>query len=137
MSNWTKPAARFCDGHGFDWKGKERLSMTKQIGSTISMLKGFTMANLNASYETLKKFKVFDVQMAERTITLTETSYDNESFKYLSKAVRTTRISIEYEERYNWLRTFELLAYLLVELKEQMIRIGFHKATAFTVLTVV
>lgn len=78
------------------------------------------MANLNASYETLKKFKVFDVQMAERTITLTETSYDNESIKYLSKAVRTTRISIEYEERYNWLRMFELLAYLLVELKEQM-----------------
>lgn len=51
------------------------------------MLKGLTMANLNASYETLKKVKVFDAQMAERTITLTETSYDNESIKYLSKAV--------------------------------------------------
>ncbi|KAI8874701.1 hypothetical protein K501DRAFT_315398, partial [Backusella circina FSU 941] len=138
LNNWTKPTARFCDGLGFDWLGKERLSMegssgqheekidhtisdtAKQISNTISILKGFTMANMDASFETLRQVKIFGVQATERTIALTETSYDEESTKYLYKVVRTARIPIEYEERYNWLRVFELLAYLLVELKEQV-----------------
>ncbi|KAI8967367.1 hypothetical protein BDF20DRAFT_829667, partial [Mycotypha africana] len=138
LNSWTKPTTRFCDGLGFDWLGKERLSMegssgqyeekidhtisdtAKQISNTISMLKGFTMANMDASFETLKLVKIFGVQAIERTITLTETSYDDESTKYLYKVVRTARIPIEYEERYDWLRVFELLAYLLVELKEQV-----------------
>ncbi|KAI7863057.1 hypothetical protein BDF14DRAFT_1959353 [Spinellus fusiger] len=97
------------------------------------MLKGFTMANMDASFETLRQVKIFGVQaiknspcfyewytVTERTITLTETSYDEESTKYLYKVARTARIPIEYEEPYNWLRVFELLAYLLVELKEQV-----------------
>ncbi|KAI8997262.1 hypothetical protein BDB01DRAFT_830865 [Pilobolus umbonatus] len=92
----------------------------KQIRNTISILKGFTMANMDASFGTLRQVKIFGVQAIERTITVTETSYDEESTKYLYKVVRTARIPIEYEERYNGLRVFELLAYLLVELKEQV-----------------
>lgn len=83
------------------------------------MLKGFTRENMDASFETLRKVKIFGVQAVEKMIILTETSYDEESTKYLFKVVRTARIPIEYEERYNWLKVFELLAYLLVELKEQ------------------
>ncbi|KAG0817715.1 hypothetical protein G6F20_002154 [Rhizopus arrhizus] len=137
LNNWKKPTARFCDGLGFDWLGKERLSMegssgqheeridhtisdtAKQISNTIAMLKGFTRENMDASFETLRKVKIFGVQAVEKMIILTETSYDEESTKYLFKVVRTVRIPIEYEERYNWLKVFELLAYLLVELKEQ------------------
>lgn len=52
-------------------------------------------------------------------ITLTETTYDKE-FKYLFKVVRRARVPIEYEDRYNWLRVFELLSYLLLELQEQV-----------------
>lgn len=59
----------------------------KQISITISMLKGFTMANMDASFETLRQVTIFGVQAIERTITLTETSYDEESTKYLYKAV--------------------------------------------------
>ncbi|GAN01524.1 hypothetical protein MAM1_0008d00957 [Mucor ambiguus] len=138
LNNWIKPTSRFCDGLGFDWLDKERLSMegssgqheekidhtisdtAKQISNTISTLKGFTMANMDASFETLRQVKIFGLQAIERTITLTETSYDEESTKYLYKVIRTARIPIEYEERYDWLRVFELLAYLLVELKEQV-----------------
>ncbi|CAO3631415.1 unnamed protein product [Mucor fragilis] len=119
MSNWTKPTARFYDGLGFDWLGKERISMegssgqheekidhtisdtAKQISNTISMLKGFARANMDASFETLRQVKIFGVHAIERTITFIETSYDEESTKYLYKSIRTARISIEYEERYN------------------------------------
>jgi hypothetical protein len=78
------------------------------------------MENIDASFETLRQVKIFGVQAIERMITLTETSYDQESTKYPYKVVRTARIPIEYEERNNWLRVFELLAYLLVELKKQV-----------------
>ncbi len=107
LNNWKKPTARFCDGLGFDWLGKERLSMegssgqheeridhtisdtAKQISNTIAMLKGFTRENMDASFETLRKVKIFGVQAVEKMIILTETSYDEESTKYLFKVVRT------------------------------------------------
>lgn len=73
----------------------------KQISNDISMLKGCTMANMDASYETLRQVKIFGVQVIERTIILTETSYDEESAKYLYKVLLTAKISIEYEERDN------------------------------------
>lgn len=83
------------------------------------MLKVFTREYINASFETLRRVEIFGVQVIERTIALTETSYGEGFFKYFEKAVRTARIPIEYIERYNW-RVFELLAYLLVKLKEQV-----------------
>ncbi|KAG0924812.1 hypothetical protein G6F57_017892 [Rhizopus arrhizus] len=109
---------------GSSGQHEERIDHTisdtaKQISNTIAMLKGFTRENMDASFETLRKVKIFGVQAVEKMIILTETSYDEESTKYLFKVVRTARIPIEYEERYNWLKVFELLAYLLVELKEQ------------------
>lgn len=63
IKTWKKPTTRFCDGLGFDWLGKERLSIegssgqqeenidhtisdtAKQVSSTISMLKGFSQVN--------------------------------------------------------------------------------------------
>jgi hypothetical protein len=72
--------------------GKERLSIegssgqheenightisdtAKQISNTISMLKWFTMENMDAKFSTLKRVKIFGVQAIEKTITLTETS---------------------------------------------------------------
>ncbi|PHZ11960.1 uncharacterized protein RHIMIDRAFT_283685 [Rhizopus microsporus ATCC 52813] len=46
----------------------------KQISNTISMLKGLTRENMDASFETLKQAKTIDVQAIDRTIALTETS---------------------------------------------------------------
>lgn len=93
----------------------------KQISTTISMLKGFTMENMDTSFQTLRQVKIFGVQTITDTITLTETTYDKTSTnKYLHKAVRTARIPVNYDERHNWLRVFELLAYLLVELQAQV-----------------
>lgn len=42
---------------------------------------------MDAKFETLKKVKIFGIQAVEKTISLTETSYEEESSKYFFKVV--------------------------------------------------
>ncbi|GAB5587726.1 hypothetical protein Unana1_02626 [Umbelopsis nana] len=134
---WEKGRPRFADGLGYDWSGEERLIMKasggqhhedvqqtiddsiKQISSMILMLKGLGNSHLNASFNTVMKTNVFGIQSIKTSIILSEIQVD-EHGKFVYKEVRTAEIPTTYAQRNKWLRIFELLAYLLVGLEEQV-----------------
>ncbi|CAO3676061.1 unnamed protein product [Rhizopus microsporus] len=93
---------------------------TKQVSTMIAMLKGIGNRHLNANFKTLLDTEVFGIQSVRTSIVLSEVQFkEDDRFSY--REVRSAEVPIVYEERNKWLKVFEILCYMLVELKKQRI----------------
>ncbi|ORE00756.1 hypothetical protein BCV72DRAFT_237410 [Rhizopus microsporus var. microsporus] len=135
-SNEDQDTTRYVDGMGYDKRRNERAvfeassgqynanadkiidDSTKQISSMMSMLKGIASRHLNAKFETLLKTKVFGIQSIKTNLVLSEVLL-REDGRYHYSEVRSAEVPTEYVERNRWIKVFEILCYLFVELKNQ------------------
>jgi hypothetical protein len=135
-SSEDQDAARYVDGMGYDGRRNERVVFeassgqydvntdkiiddgTKQISSMMSMLKDIASSHLNAEFDTFLKIKVFGIQSVKTNIILSEMLF-REDGRYHYREVRSAEVLTEYVERNKWIKIFEILCYLFVELKNQ------------------
>ena len=85
----------------------------KQIESTSNALKHQINTYKRASYDTIKKRKIYGIQVIQNTITLTETSIMNPA-KWRFVELRSATIPTEWPMRYQMIKVFELIALLYV-----------------------
>ncbi|KAI8376020.1 uncharacterized protein BYT42DRAFT_498822 [Radiomyces spectabilis] len=128
---------RFVDGLGFDKNNVERLILEvpggrlsnnrlhasddtlKIMHSLMCVLKGDAQTHANASLVTYKRVKAFGVQTVQDVVILSEMSL-GDNCKYAYKEVMTAAVPVNDSHRSKWLPMFDLLAYLYVQLNEQV-----------------
>ncbi|ORX48786.1 hypothetical protein DM01DRAFT_1338443 [Hesseltinella vesiculosa] len=128
---------RFVDGLGFDRDNNERLTLEvsggrlsddhlhasddtlKIIHILMCILKGDARSHANASLATYKLLKAFGVQTVQDTVILSEMTLGDD-YKYCFKEVLTAAIPVNDRIRSKWLPIFNLLAYLMVQLDDQV-----------------
>ncbi|CAO3659705.1 unnamed protein product [Rhizopus stolonifer] len=86
-----------------------------RILSSILVLKAYDLKN--ARFETFIKYIAISIQAIKRKITLPILLMDKDKFVFEERCSAT--IPISYQERYNWLQVFELIADFEQLLKEQ------------------
>ncbi|KAG0905025.1 hypothetical protein G6F62_011353 [Rhizopus arrhizus] len=87
-----------------------------RILTSILVLKAYALKN--ARFETFIKYMAISIQLIKRKITLSVLSMDKDK-KFVFEERRSATIPISYQERYDWLQVFELLADFEQLLKEQ------------------
>ncbi|CEG72970.1 hypothetical protein RMATCC62417_08442 [Rhizopus microsporus] len=87
-----------------------------RILTSILVLKAYDLKN--ARFETFVKYMAISIQVIKRKITLSVLSMDKDK-KFVFEERRSATIPISYQERYNWIQVFELLADFEQLLKEQ------------------
>ncbi|ORX43534.1 hypothetical protein DM01DRAFT_1295877 [Hesseltinella vesiculosa] len=131
---------RFVDGLGIDVNGNERLVLEisgghatdnhqhasddtlKIIHSLMCILKGDAQNHINASFTTYRRIKAFGVQTVKDTVILSEMMLAD-NFKYVYKEIMTATVPVNDNHRCKWLPMFDLLAYLILQLDEQLAHI--------------
>ena len=78
-----------------------------KILTSILVLKAYDLKN--ARFETFKNYIAISVQVIKRKMTLSVLSMDKEK-KFVFEERRSATIPISYQERYDWIQVFELLA---------------------------
>lgn len=78
-----------------------------RILTSILVLKAYDLKN--ARFETFVKYMAISIQVIKRKITLSVLSMDKDK-KFVFEERHSATIPISYQERYNWIQVFELLA---------------------------
>jgi hypothetical protein len=68
----------------------------KQINSSIMMLKSNIKKHLDASFKTMCKVEVYEIQSVRNVITLSKTSSDGIQGDYIYQDIRTAEIPLNY-----------------------------------------
>ncbi|KAI9277319.1 hypothetical protein BC943DRAFT_284930, partial [Umbelopsis sp. AD052] len=90
----------------------------KLIQSATEILRAELLNNLDCSYSTFLRRKVMVIQTVMNKMTLSSVSLlDNERYKVVE--VRSGNIPVKWEDRYSWMRIFELLSTVMNILVEQ------------------
>ncbi|KAI7848979.1 hypothetical protein BDC45DRAFT_561173 [Circinella umbellata] len=93
----------------------DALKLLKTLTSII-VLKAYDLKN--ARFKTFTKFKVISIQVIKRKLTLS-VLYMGDDKKFIFEERRSGTIPVTYNERYNWLQIFEILADFEQLLNEQ------------------
>ncbi|KAI8095613.1 hypothetical protein BDF21DRAFT_330146 [Thamnidium elegans] len=88
----------------------DSLKLTKSL-TTMLVLKAYKRSN--ASYKTFCKFKTIDIQCIKRTLTLFILFMDEEK-KLVVEEKRSANMPICFDEIFDFMQVFELIAYLQV-----------------------
>lgn len=78
-----------------------------RILTSILVLKTYVLKN--ARFETFIKYMAISIQVIKRKITMSVLSIDKDK-KFVFEERRSATIPISYQERYDWLQVFKLLA---------------------------
>jgi hypothetical protein len=85
----------------------------KLIQSATEILKTELLNNLDCSYSTFLRRKVLIIQTVTNKMTLSSVSLlDNEKYKVVE--LRSGNIPLKWEDKYCWMRIFELLSTVMV-----------------------
>lgn len=134
----NQDAPLYVDAMGYDWRRNERLvfeassgqytadpekvidDRTKLVSSMMSMLKEVASSHPNAQFETLLETKIFGIQSIKTNIVLSEIIFGEDGRCRYSE-VRSAEVPTEYNERNKWIKIFDILCYLFVEMNKQKV----------------
>ncbi|KAI9341322.1 hypothetical protein BD770DRAFT_330225 [Pilaira anomala] len=105
----------------------DSLKLTKSLTAML-VLKAYKRSN--ASYKTFCKFKTIGIQCIKRTLTLFILFMDEEK-KLVVEEKRSANVPICFDEIFDFMQVFELIAYLQVG-RYSPFSLGENKANLFT-----
>jgi hypothetical protein len=85
----------------------------KLIQSVTEILKAELLNNLDCSYTTFLRRKILIVQTVTNKMTLSSVSLLDET-RYKVIELRSGNVPVKWEDRYNWMKIFELLSTVMV-----------------------
>ncbi|KAG1137288.1 hypothetical protein G6F37_013561 [Rhizopus arrhizus] len=92
----------------------------KNVHSSISLLNALVRKFQDGRFSTATNLRTFSVQSVCSTITLCSTSLDPDNIGgYIHEELRFADIPMTYNDRYKWLKVFELVAKLVGMLRKQ------------------
>ncbi|KAI8354971.1 hypothetical protein B0O80DRAFT_450269 [Mortierella sp. GBAus27b] len=131
-------SVQFIDGRGYDSDGRNWMALEASSGqyaekvehtindtikdtqTAIAILKAVVRRNQYSRFTTMTQFLAFTVQSVCRTLTLTTTQLDPQNpGRYIVQQRREAEVPITYEQRHDWLKMFEMVAFLLVAIPKQ------------------
>ncbi|KAG1473608.1 hypothetical protein G6F56_000856 [Rhizopus delemar] len=137
---WKLGTSRNVDGLGYNLydedlfvleassgQDKEDITHTKDdtlknIHSSISILNALVRKFQDGRFSTATNLRTFSVQSVCSTITLCSTSFDPDNIGgYIHEELRFADIPMTYNDRYKWLKVFELVVKLVGMLRKQTI----------------
>lgn len=132
-SSWISSAPSYADGIAYATSvgllDDERVivevssgALTENIqhtlGDSLKLLESLTCIIVlkaskfsNAKFTTLQRYKAIGIHVIKRTITMSVLAI-NDDKKFVLEERRAANVPIHYQERYEWLSVFELLAHL-------------------------
>lgn len=92
----------------------------KNVHSSISLLNVLVRKFQDGRFSTATNLRTFSVQSVCSTITLCSTSLDPDNIGgYIHEELRFADIPMTYNDRYKWLKVFEIVAKLVGMLRKQ------------------
>lgn len=120
-------SVQYLDGRGYDNEGRSWMAMEASSGqhkenayNAIALVKAIVKRHQHSRFTTMTRFLAFTVQSVRRTLTLTTTQLDPEQpGRYIIQQRRVADVPTSFSQRLDWLKVFEMLAFLLKAMGKQ------------------
>ncbi|KAF9968609.1 hypothetical protein BGZ73_009196 [Actinomortierella ambigua] len=138
-STWRPSnSTQYLDGRGYDSEGRNWMALEASSGQhkekvehtindtiknayhAIALVKAIVRRHQYSRFTTITRFLAFTVQSVRRTLTLTTTQLDpDQPGRYIIQQRRVADVPTTYGQRLDWLKVFEMVAFLLMAMGKQ------------------